>query len=67
MNEAIKHYRKVTELDPADFEARNNLGVAYARKGDLSSAIEEWKRVLEIDPQNNSARDNIRKAEEIAD
>jgi Flp pilus assembly protein TadD len=54
-------------LDPADFEARNNLGVAYARQGKMDKAIVQWEKVLEMDLQNKSAADNIRKAKEMTD
>jgi len=64
---AVQQYRKVTELDPADFEARNNLGVVYARQGKMDKAIEQWEKVLMIDPQNESAAENIRKAKEMVD
>jgi cytochrome c-type biogenesis protein CcmH/NrfG len=55
----------VTELDPADFQARNNLGVALAVQGNLDKALQEWEKVLEIDPANKSARENILKAGEM--
>jgi len=65
MDKAIGHFRKVTELDPLDFEARNNLGVAYAMQGNLGKAIAEWEKVQEIDPQNQNARENILKAKKM--
>jgi len=67
MDEAIGHFRKVTELDLLDYEARNNLGVAFAMQGNLDSALAEWEKVLEIDPQNRGARENIIKAREMMD
>jgi cytochrome c-type biogenesis protein CcmH/NrfG len=54
-------------LDPADYEARNNLGVAYAKQGKLDQAIAQWEKVLEIEPQNKSAKENINKAKDMMD
>jgi cytochrome c-type biogenesis protein CcmH/NrfG len=54
-------------LDPADFEARNNLGVAYARQGKMDKAIVQWEKVLVVDRQNKSAAENINKAKEMMD
>jgi Flp pilus assembly protein TadD len=65
LEEAIHQYRKVTELDPTDLEAHNNLGVVYARQGKLDKAIAQWGKVLEIEPQNKSAEENINKAKEM--
>ena len=64
-DDAIYHYRAVIELSPEDFEARNNLGVAFAMQGKLNEAILEWEKILEIDPTNQSAQDNVRSAKEI--
>ena len=58
-------YQKVIELEPEDFEARNNLGVAYAMQGELEKAVSEWQEVLKIYPGNKSAQDNVRKAKAI--
>jgi superkiller protein 3 len=65
--DAVYAYRKVIELDPADLEAYNNLGVAYAMQGEIDRAVGLWEKVLEIDPNNQKAKDNIYKAKKIID
>jgi Flp pilus assembly protein TadD len=54
-------------LDPADIEAYNNLGVAYAMQGELDKAVGLWQKVLEMDPGNPKAKDNLAKAKHIKD
>ena len=39
--------------------AYNDLGVAYARKGDLARAADSYQRALEIDPGLDAARRNL--------
>jgi protein O-GlcNAc transferase len=65
--DAIDAYRRVIELDPADIEAYNNLGVAYAMQGELDKAVGLWQKVLEMDPGNPKAKDNLAKAKHIKD
>jgi Flp pilus assembly protein TadD len=63
--DAIRAYRKVIKLDPADIEAYNNLGVAYAMEGELDRAVGLWQKVLEMDPDNPKAKDNLAKAKQM--
>lgn len=39
-DEAIKYYKQVIKLDPANFAALNNLSVMYEEMGNISRAIE---------------------------
>jgi len=65
VSEAIAVYERLVALEPADIEARTNLGVAYARQGRLDSAVRQWEAVLKIDPDNANARQNIEKATKL--
>ena len=47
---AIKCYRRTVELNPNDVEAWNNLGNAYAQKGDTENAIRAYTNALLVDP-----------------
>lgn len=47
------------DANPADNEARIELGVLYAENGDLEKAKEEFLKVLELDPQNVWALNNL--------
>lgn len=45
MPSAIANYQRVSELDPADKEARRHLAVALARGGRIDSALLEAARL----------------------
>jgi len=60
-------YRRIIELDPADLEAYNNLGVAHAMQGEIGRTVELREKVLEMGPNNQKATDNIAKAKKIID
>ena len=47
---AIREYRAALALDPANFEARSNLGVALARIGHYEEAITAYRQALENAP-----------------
>ncbi|MGZ7094042.1 MAG: tetratricopeptide repeat protein, partial [Candidatus Angelobacter sp.] len=48
--EAITAYRKATQLDPKWFEAQQNLGLALAKSGDLTSAAAALKTAVTLKP-----------------
>jgi tetratricopeptide (TPR) repeat protein len=48
--EAISAYRKATQLDPKWFEAQQNLGLALAKSGDLTSAASSLKIAVTLKP-----------------
>ncbi|MGZ4896880.1 MAG: tetratricopeptide repeat protein [Candidatus Angelobacter sp.] len=48
--EAITAYRKATQLDPKWFEAQQNLGLAMAKSGDLTSAATAFKTAVTLKP-----------------
>lgn len=60
MNNAIKHYKKVVELDPKHYWAYNNLGQCYWRfQGKFDSAQIYLKKALEIKPDFMDAMYNL--------
>jgi tetratricopeptide (TPR) repeat protein len=48
MEEAIKHYQKAIEIDPAYGNAYNNLGYAYQKAGKYTDAIKMFETYLQI-------------------
>lgn len=51
--EAIEHFTTAVSLDPLYVEARAELGVLYARTGEISKALEQFERGLELDPNSS--------------
>jgi tetratricopeptide (TPR) repeat protein len=49
-SEAIIAYKKATELDPKWFEAQKNLGLAFAKSGDLLTAAGAFKIAVTLKP-----------------
>jgi Flp pilus assembly protein TadD len=58
---AIWHITRSIEMRPAveSVTAYNDLGVAYARKGDLQKAAESYRQALTIDPNYRAAQENL--------
>jgi arylsulfatase A-like enzyme len=50
--EAIAHYRRCLELDPAEQDAWLNLGVALAKTGDVAGALEQYEALLGLNPEH---------------
>lgn len=55
---AAEEYKRVVELRPDSPEARNNLGVALKRKGELSRAAQAFTEALELRPDYSAALSN---------
>jgi len=55
-DEAMDASRRALEARPDFADACNNLGILYARRGDLERAREYWQRAVAIDP-NSAARE----------
>lgn len=49
INEAVRHFKKATEIYPEFFNAQFDLGRAYREAGDLKNAVIAFNKVLEID------------------
>jgi len=49
----------MADVTPLAVAPRNNLGVAYAEKGDFAKAMEQFNIVLKIDPNDDMANFNV--------
>ncbi len=56
---AISLYTKAIFAKPNYVQAHNNLGTAYAQKGNLAKAEEQYKRAIAIDPYYSIALKNM--------
>jgi tetratricopeptide (TPR) repeat protein len=57
--EAIQDYRRATRLDPADYDANYNLGLALMAQGNVSQALGAYEGALAIRPESPDARYNF--------
>jgi len=48
--EAITEYETALQINPADIEILNSLGVDYTRIGQYDLAIDVFERIQQIDP-----------------
>ena len=55
LEEAEKHFRKATELNPKYFEAWHSLGMAYMKLQKYPEAIEAGKKAVELNPNDQFA------------
>jgi protein O-mannosyl-transferase len=60
--DAIAQYRRALELRPAYREARNNLGAALARAGQIDDAIAQYRAALALDPNDAATHVNLANA-----
>jgi transcriptional regulator with PAS, ATPase and Fis domain len=61
-DEAVAIYKKALKLvpeGPEQINFRNDLGVAYFRRGEMEKAVEEFKTVLRRDPAHTNAAYNL--------
>ena len=56
---AIRAYQSVIELDPAYFEAYNNLGLLYQEIGNFDKAYQAFQKSIEINPLYEKALNNL--------
>jgi Tfp pilus assembly protein PilF len=56
---AIRAYQSVIELDPAYFEAYNNLGLLYQEIGNFDKAYQAYQKSIEINPLYEKALNNL--------
>ena len=42
-------------MNPEDFIAYNNRGLAYANKGEFNAAIQDYDKAIELNPQSADA------------
>lgn len=57
--EALGSLQEAVKLMPDSPNAWNNLGLAYAGKGELGRAEESWKKALSVDNKWSDARANL--------
>ena len=58
----IEMYELALSIRPNFNRARNNLGVAYKRRGRVNAAIEQYQLALDIEPDFTEARANLASA-----
>jgi tetratricopeptide (TPR) repeat protein/glycosyltransferase involved in cell wall biosynthesis len=62
---AIKYLERAIELDHADAEAFNHLGIAKCGLGALEEAVSFFEIALKINPEHAGARTNLRRVKEL--
>jgi tetratricopeptide (TPR) repeat protein len=56
---AVYYFEKAVLYDPGYYQAYNNLGLAYEKKGDFSNARFYYTKAIEINPDFKLAKDNL--------
>ncbi len=56
---SIFYFERATQLDPMYYQAYNNMGFAYEKKGDLNNARKFYQKAVEINPNFQLAKDNL--------
>ncbi|MCP3978680.1 MAG: tetratricopeptide repeat protein [bacterium] len=59
MQEAVRHFRHVVELDPGLAEGHYNLAVILAMLNRSEEAIVEYRAALELDPDDADVHNNL--------
>lgn len=59
MAEAVAHYRRYLQTNPADSKTRNNLGTALSRLGKVDEAVVQWLEAVRQYPDYFNAHDNL--------
>jgi Flp pilus assembly protein TadD len=68
VDESIQAYEESLKVKTSGAEAHNNadihnnLGVEYARKGDMKKAVEHFQAAVRLDPNDQAAEVNLEKA-----
>jgi tetratricopeptide (TPR) repeat protein len=58
-DEAIAHFQKALEINPADAEACYNLGIALQQKGRVEEAMAHYQKALAMQPRMAGAHVNL--------
>ncbi|MCA9796126.1 MAG: tetratricopeptide repeat protein, partial [Candidatus Eremiobacteraeota bacterium] len=56
VEKSLKELKALVKENPDDPESCYELGVAYARQGDMGLACRHWRKVLELDSTHTAAR-----------
>ena len=59
ISEAIEHYEKALQFDPAYAQAHNNLGIALKQMGKIEEAIGQYQQALQLNPDFPEAHYNF--------
>lgn len=57
--QAAEIFERALELNPADHEGWNNLGVVLIQQGDLAGGVEAFRRALRLNPAYADAHRNL--------
>lgn len=66
-DDAVLRWETAVELSPRSVSARNNLAVAYEKKGRWEDARKQYEKALEIDPSNTYVKYNFERFQENLD
>ena len=58
---ALPHFQRAVELEPASAQLLNNMAGALAASGRFTEAMQYVRRALAIDPNYGPALDNLRR------
>lgn len=64
LKKAIQNYKQVLEQGYFSPALYNNLGLAYAKQGQLGQAIVQWERALRLEAQYPEAQHNLKVAQQ---
>ena len=59
LDSALHFFNIAVDLDPEYFQAYNNIGLCYEKKGDLGMARSYYQKAVEINPDYQLAKDNL--------
>lgn len=59
LDSAVYYFDKAVNFDPTFYQAYNNLGLTYEKKGDISRAKQFYTKAVEINPEFKLAKDNL--------
>jgi tetratricopeptide (TPR) repeat protein len=59
VDEAIAHFEKALEIDPATASTQFNLGDAFREKGQMDEAITHYRKALQIKPDYAEAHNGL--------
>jgi protein O-GlcNAc transferase len=57
--EALKHFRRASELSPDSIESINAIGNCHRDLGELAESVAAYRRVLEARPDHSLAHNNL--------
>ena len=60
--QVITRMRAVTQRDPKNANAWNELGHAYRKAGDMDNSFKHYERALQIDPKHKGAHEYLGEA-----